>query len=959
MKTSPTPARRRRLSLGAALAPLVAALLALLVLPAGASAHPSLVQSSPAAGAISPRDAEEIQLAFTEPVVLGSSEVTVETLDGAPVPTGPLEAAGDERTITIDPAEPLTEGTYELTWTVLGADGHQVGGTLPFGIAAPNGDPPDGAEQVAATSARGGREAEQVVAEATITVIARWASLVAASLLAGGWLLLAVLRRRGVSGVEAAARRWRRVANLAWLVMVAGLFEQTIASSMAGIESGAQLGALVESPAGRATLAQLVLAVALWGVAALARRSANRRDMLVALSGAVVLAGTALAGHIQSLGEGLALAAAAQVVHVLAAGAWLGALVALAVVSRRGNRPGVPFAEALRRFAPVVAVSVVLLVATGVLAALREVDQLYFLRWSAYGQVVLIKSALVVVAIAIGLLAMRRARRGDGFSPIVRWEAGVVVTVLGLAALLASLVPGRGQPLPAEDGTLVPGPALATTIGPDGPLRVTLAPALEGSNRLLVAGGDVPKRGDGPRHVEARLFCGCADEPIAAELEHDPAGGWSTDVELPAEGPWFARLRMGDEKTNPVGLPVGVPEAPGPGPLTVLSVADLSGADAERCRSHVLGLQLAVGRINAVGGLEGGRKLTVLALDDSGSSDRAAELADDAIADNEVVAVAAPCGAASAAAVDAADAAGVPSLVADPAVAASDSSRVFRLAGDPYAEGYAQGQYLAESVAPISEARRVRALDPGDATAASRLAGLEDGLEGSLRVERVDPGAIEDPERARELLDPAASAALLVDGDPGRIAQSLSDAAGTERYLQAAPVLASSRIFSERFVADAGTLGRLGAIQGAVEVTPSAGDALSYAEATPALFPGEAPTLDGLRGYLAGVALDESTDDGVEPEQIEAALDRPAPFADALLSPWRSDAPGAGSQRFSVLKGTFLPPTLIPASRGGDTYNGSFFTDGTWTTVSAESLGPPLEDAAPSLAQNGEPEPSG
>jgi hypothetical protein len=66
------------------------------------------------------------------------------------------------------------------------------------------------------------------------------------------------------------------------------------------------------------------------------------------------------------------------------------------------------------------------------------------------------------------------------------------------------------------------------------------------------------------------------------------------------------------------------------------------------------------------------------------------------------------------------------------------------------------------------------------------------------------------------------------------------------------------------------------------------------------------------------------------------------------MTPWRADAPAAGNQRFAVVKGTFLPPTLVPASSGGETYAGTWFADGAWSRVS-DPVGPPLDHPVPAL----------
>jgi ABC-type branched-subunit amino acid transport system substrate-binding protein len=536
-------------------------------------------------------------------------------------------------------------------------------------------------------------------------------------------------------------------------------------------------------------------------------------------------------------------------------------------------------------------------------------------------------------------------------------EAVAVGLVVVLAATLSGLVPGRGQALPAERGNLLPGPGLASAVADGGPLRVTLAPARAGTNMLSAVQEPAPGKQTvrEAKTVAATLTCDCATQPIEAKLERGSGGAWSTDVELPADGTWFARFQLDRDQASAVALPVGVPQARGPKPLEVLAVADLSGASASRCRSHLLGIQLAVGRLNALGGLDGGRKVTLVGLDSRGSATRSAELARDELDRADVLALVGACGEGASGAVKTVSAAGVPSIVADPSVAQVSADNVFRLAGDPYAEGYAQAQYIQETVVGSAESNVVRAVRTGTPANQRLLSGLRAGLaETDLKLEQLSPKTISGgPGPLAAALDRANAAAVVIDGDPDKLAADLHDLGSTRLDFATAPVIADSSVFSENLVRSSGAIGRIGALQGATEVAPDSTIAETYSRAVPALYPGELPTLDGLRGYVAGLALSEGLADGIEPDSVVARLVQPAPFADALLAPWRSDAPAAGSPRFEFLKASFLPPTLIPASAGGESQTGSYFTDGTWSRTNADTLGPPFEQPVPPLADTG------
>jgi ABC-type branched-subunit amino acid transport system substrate-binding protein len=598
-------------------------------------------------------------------------------------------------------------------------------------------------------------------------------------------------------------------------------------------------------------------------------------------------------------------------------------------------------------------------VVTGVLAAFREIDDIFFLRWSGYGNVVLIKAGLVLLAAAAAGIATVRARRsGTAHSErALGIEAGVLALVVVLAAVLSGLVPGRGQALPAERGNLLPGPAIASALAEGGPMRVTLAPARAGDNVLTAVQEPAPGKQVVPntKAVSAELTCQCSDQSIDAKFVRGPGDVWSTDVSLPADGTWFARLNVDGKDATAMALNVGVPEARGPDPLEVLSVADLSGRGAASCRSHLLGVELAVGRMNALGGFDDGRKVALTALDDGGSAERAAELAKSAIDSGDVLALVGACGEGAEGAVKAASAAGVPSIVADPTVPIVNADNVFRSAGDPYAEGFSDAQYIESTVATAQTSNVVRAVDTGTAENARLLAGLRAGLAKSkYQVTTLKPGDIDaDPPQLSATLDQANAAAVVVDGDPQVIAERFR-ALGPERLdFATAPIIASAASYSEDMVRRSGAIGRIGALQGPAEIAPDTTVGATYARAVPALFPGELPSLEGLRGYTAGLALSYALEDGTDPEQIVERLVRPSQFADSLLAPWRSDGRSLGSQRFEFLKPSFLPPTLIPTSAGGEAQAGTFFTDGTWARTNTELLGPPLDQPVPPLDDSG------
>ena len=894
--------------------------------PSAAVAHPLLETAAPSAGLVTPKAPGAVRIALSEPVAVRGSSISITGPRGQAVKTSKLTGSADGRQLSVTPAEPLRSAVYEVRWSILGDDGHRVGGTFGFGVAGAGGAPPPGAETLGGAAA-GGRGGEELEPESIVDVLAGWLGILAASALLGGAALVAALRRRGGTDggalAEAAAGRFGPLAPLAWLLVALAASEGVLAGATAGTEGSLDLALLTDSATGRAELVRGVVVVAFSVAAALLAR---RRGTVFAAGGAAVLLTYALSGH-ALVGVG-ALELVAQGAHVLTAGLWLGGLVALLALAR--DR-AVPLRDATRAYAPVATGALAVAVGTGVLAAVREVDRWELLRWSDYGRVVLVKAALVALVIALGVVAARRAQ-----VRLLRVEAAGVLAVVALAAVLGGLSQGRGRPLPAQEGTLVPGAAYASALLPDGKRPIALVPARSGTNTLTLS-GDAPDRG-----ASVRLQRAGTDQVVRATLK--PGDGvWSAKVDLPDDGQWFAYTTVdGKAAASPVALSVGVPKTPGAPPETLLVAAEQDGPAAARCRAHAIGLQLAAGRVNAEGGVRDGRKLAPRVVD---PADVPALLRDE---DARPVA-AAVCGDGVTGTARALAKAGVPVLAGDPAVEPVREAGIHRLAADPYAQGIGLAQYVEQRIVPASApgVRTIAAAVTQDALGRRLLAGLRDGLRGTgFTVVPREPGTLGRGGVAgtKRALDRERIAALVLDqpGDGGADVDALVAVGRGDRDFPPAPVLASSRVLSEALVQRLGTLGRIGVLQGVTEVATQTADALAYVRAVPGLWPGERPSLAGLRGYVTGLAVRSAVggEDDVSAAAVLRRLRTPEVFSDALLTPWEPRRTGAGTRAVVTLAPQFLASTITPPSAGGMSYTGSWFPDGAWINASVRPLGP-------------------
>jgi putative copper export protein len=142
------------------------------------------------------------------------------------------------------------------------------------------------------------------------------------------------------------------------------------------------------------------------------------------------------AGHAAGV-EPAAGAEFADEVHVLSAGMWAGGILALASLRPPGGWAGPEARVLLERFGRVALIAFGLTALTGVLRATEQLNALGDLWTTSYGIVLALKSAGVLVMLALSSIGWRRGFRVAGA------EAGMAVLVVGATALLAAF------PLPA------------------------------------------------------------------------------------------------------------------------------------------------------------------------------------------------------------------------------------------------------------------------------------------------------------------------------------------------------------------------------------------------------------------------------------------------------------------------------------------------------------------------------
>jgi len=500
-------------------------LLAALAPAPAAFAHASLVRSQPTDRAVVAQPPSTLTLTFNEPV----SPLVVRLVGPTGEATELSNVAANDATLIISLPEGLTLGTYLVSWRVISADGHPVGGTLTFSVGQPSVRPPplqldsDPHLRWAIWAAKlvlyvglcvgiGGAFYAAWIALEPVSLGTR--TLITAALTCG---LLAAVMSVGLQGIDALGLPLSEVKEpRVWV---------------SGLATSYGLSAVI---AGAALIIGLVTL----------RTSAKygRLFSLLALLGA----GAALAtsGH-ASAAEPQLLTRPAVFAHVVAVAFWIGALVPLAVaIGLPARRP-----TELMRFSRAISIALVVMVATGIMLAVIQVRRLEAFWTTNYGLV--LSAKLGAVAVLLALAAVNRyaltprvvggngtaARRLAGSSVA---EVLIAVVALGLVASWRFTPPPRALLAAAEA-------AVHLHIYSDRAMAdVTIELERTSGRQITVTvldGQFGPLAAKEVTLVLANPATGI--EPLRLAAKHIDGATWRVDgVSIPVPGRWTVRVEI-------------------------------------------------------------------------------------------------------------------------------------------------------------------------------------------------------------------------------------------------------------------------------------------------------------------------------------------------------------------------------------------------------------------------------
>jgi len=495
----------------------IAVLLTVWLSPSAAFAHASLVRAEPADGAMLAETPKVLKLTFNEPV-----SVLVMRLIG---PSGEVvapTAVAENNVVTIT-APQLREGSHVLSWRVVSADGHPVGGSFVFSIGTASGS------GVAAS-------------RNTLARSALWAAKLAIYI----GMILGIGGSFFQSWAGRAGRTQARTVCVA--LLVGGLIAAPLSVGLQGLDA-------LDLPLSQLMLAEVWRAGwdTAYGLTALTAECAMLAGLLalaapVPLGRALALVGLLgiglallLSGHAGTV-EPRWLTRSAVFFHGITVAFWIGALIPLVVAIRAGDR------DALMRFSRLIPIPLAVLVATGCLLMFVQLDRVDALWTTRYGLVLTGKLALVAILVGLAAanrfaLAPRFAARGSvpagrPLATSIRIELALAVIILALVASWRFTPPPRALAASQQIALHVHGERVMA--------QIEIEPSRGRSAVMSVLLLDAELRPLTAKELTV-VFSNVAAgiEPMRRQAVDEDGSNWRIDdVRIPVAGRWRLRVEI-------------------------------------------------------------------------------------------------------------------------------------------------------------------------------------------------------------------------------------------------------------------------------------------------------------------------------------------------------------------------------------------------------------------------------
>jgi copper transport protein len=518
------------------IAGVIAALFLVLPLtPTSASAHSILDSSFPSASSVLAESPREVKLDFNEQIESHLGNISLFDQKQQAIKIGNLVRSASDQSVVTAKLPSLKNGVYVVVWRVLSADGHPVSGAFPFEIGTTSSGTADALLQkivngITATSDLGNPLAAM-----------RFVAFLAVIILFG---LLSVTRRSQLI-ITPVVQRSARLSAVALIISSFGLL-----LLQGPYVSGRSWGAICDvSLASDVITTRLgmwlltrILCGALWGVMLVLAGSHHKnwwRRSAVVLALVTLLTFSA-SGH-PSAASLPGIFISVDVVHLIAISLWVGALVAITILSR-----SIDTTEMVRSFSRSATWAMPLTVVTGVVQGLHLNGGISGIFDSDYGKLLAVKTIAVAAIILFGASARKKlsSLESKSISSLIRKESAVVILVVALTALMVAKAPRvTSDPASTSFSTTLIQANVFTELLVDpavvGPSQVhviltppggTLTPVLDVQVRFELPSRNIP--------------------PIPVTMVAVGPNHWLGVIQLPYAGKWTMEARVEPKKNQ-------------------------------------------------------------------------------------------------------------------------------------------------------------------------------------------------------------------------------------------------------------------------------------------------------------------------------------------------------------------------------------------------------------------------
>lgn len=484
-----------------------------LFLPPQVLAHANVIRSLPAQNSELDEPPERVTIWFTEPLAPGFGDVQVLDAQGRRVDNNDAAVTGMDPSVMSVSLPPLPNGTYVVAWSnVSTVDGHKVRGSFLFSVGQPLGDAPPMANQ------------PQPLFQSPLEPALRWLTLLTILVVVGGlgfdMLVLRPVLPAGSGPLY--SKLSARLFKVIWMALglflatsIAHLLVQTMVTydkPLWQVLGRPLVSVLVGTGWGFFWLWRIGLLLVMPAVLDLAlilpqtpaspdgktARSRQYARVTAIAAGAAILLTISLTSHAAATTGIRAAAIFNDYLHLLAAAFWVGGLahfgLGLPVIRRTlsGAKRRAVLSLLAGRFSVMAALSVGVLVVTGLFSSWAQVTALAALPATPYGIWLLVKLGLVggIMAAAAANLLWVRPRlaennaAGKWLRRLVAAEMALAVLLLLAVGLLTALEPARqvasreglGRPQQATFYDTVEGANITLAVEPGkvGPNKVTI-----------------------------------------------------------------------------------------------------------------------------------------------------------------------------------------------------------------------------------------------------------------------------------------------------------------------------------------------------------------------------------------------------------------------------------------------------------------------------------------------------